>query len=137
MLYKIDGDNNKIIWDHYNPATKTLPPGYEVFLAIKGVVTAAPANRFKHTFYLDMQTGSSGPEVAKLQTALMELGYNIPSLTNNPAAKGYYGKETQQAVFEFQQECVAVDVWAWITVMFNKGRYCSSLTRTALNKFFA
>jgi len=136
MLFKQENGAN-VIWDQYQPAIKALSPGYEVYLATKGVVSPAPINKFKHTFYIDLQVGDQGNEVALLQTALIEAGYDIPAITSGKAVKGYYGVQTQSAVFEFQKKYVANSMWSGTIVWFNKGRYCSALTRAALNKIFA
>lgn len=136
MCFRQKVSGAKVVWDHYRPEVKVLPVGYTIFLAIKGYVTAAPINKFKHTFYIDMQEGSLSNEVSNLQTALLLLGYQIPSIQAG-AAKGYYGKETKAAVFAFQKDHVAnQSIWAWIAVWTGMGRYCSSLTRAALNTFF-
>lgn len=138
MQYNQTDKDYKIIWDHYHPASKTLPPGYTVFLAIKGYVTPTPINIFKHTFYLDVKEGDASNEVSNLQTALIALGYKIPSIQNNSTIKGFYGKETRAAVYAFQLDYVAKQsLWAWFEVIVaNRGKYCSSFTRKALNTFF-
>ncbi len=140
MMYK---QGSKVIWDHYNPATKVLPDEYTVFLAIKGVVTASATNKLKHTFYIDLKYGdglSDGKsfEVAQLQTALMELGFRIPILENSDGSKGYFGFQTKNALFEFQKKYVAPRSWSsWIAVWTGLGRYCYSLTRAELNKIYS
>ena len=140
MCYKL---GSKVIWDHYQPATKELPDDYTVFLAIKGVVTASPINNFKHTFYIDLKYGdglNDGKtfEVAQLQTALMSLGFRIPALEGNDGAKGYFGTQTKSALFEFQKKYVSPVSWTnWLAVWTGLGRYCYSLTRQALNRIFS
>ena|ERR1035437_8649498 len=82
-------------------------------------------------FLVDMSVGQSSLEIARLQAFLTKLGF----FTQQQLPTGYYGSITQNAVFSFQQKYVANQSWwTYIVVMGSRGRYCSTMTRTALNK---
>jgi len=81
-------------------------------------------------FLVDMSYGQSSLEIGRLQAFLTKLGY----FPQAESPTGYYGDFTKQAVFSFQQKYVANQgLWAYLVVMGSRGRYCSTMTRTALN----
>jgi hypothetical protein len=81
-------------------------------------------------FLTDMSFGQTSTEIARLQAFLTKLGF-FPTW-QSPTV--YYGSLTQTAVFNFQKRYVANQgLWAYIVVMGSRGRYCSTMTRTALN----
>ena len=82
-------------------------------------------------FLVDMSVGQNSLEIARLQAFLNKLNIsNFPLVVD-----GKYGQATQQVVFSFQQKYVAnQSLWTYIVVMGSRGRYCSTMTRTALNK---
>jgi hypothetical protein len=92
------------------------------FLGAKDV-TVPQDNKFK--FLKDLQYGDRGNEVTKLQQRLIDMGYTIPA-----GSTGYYGEQTQAAVFRYQLINVPnLSFWdKWY-----KGKYFGSKTRTVLN----
>ena len=48
------------------------------------------------------QVGSIGSEIGALQTFLIEKGFDIPAITSDFAAKGYFGNQTKTAVIKYQ-----------------------------------
>lgn len=50
-----------------------------------------------------LSIGSSGDEVASLQTYLIANGYPIPLIQNGQAKKGYFGEQTKTAVMMYQE----------------------------------
>jgi hypothetical protein len=85
-------------------------------------------------FLVDMSYGQSSLEIARLQAFLNKLNISNFPLT----VDGKYGQATQQVVFSFQQKYVAnQSLWAYLIVMGSQGRYCSTMTRTALNKLLS
>src|SRR3989344_1332039 len=55
-----------------------------------------------YTFLYDMSVGSTGVQVANLQTWLIDHGFNIPAITSGLAYKGYFGAQTKAAVMRYQ-----------------------------------
>ena len=53
-------------------------------------------------FNTNLTVGSTGADVVALQTWLMSSGYNIASIANGAAAKGYFGSQTVAAVKAYQ-----------------------------------
>jgi hypothetical protein len=53
-------------------------------------------------FNTNLTVGSTGPDVANLQTWLINNGFSIPSIASGAAAKGYFGAQTKTAVMAFQ-----------------------------------
>jgi peptidoglycan hydrolase-like protein with peptidoglycan-binding domain len=51
----------------------------------------------------NLTVGSTGTEVAALQTFLMTKGYSIPDIASGQTAKGYFGTTTKEAVMKYQQ----------------------------------
>lgn len=51
-----------------------------------------------------LSVGSSGTEVVKLQTWLINNGYPIPLIEQGKASKGYFGEQTQTAVKIYQED---------------------------------
>lgn len=89
---------------------------------------------FRYTFNYDLEYGQISPEVAKLQKALQLVGY----FPESQMVTNFYGPITRNAVFAFQRDYVAnQSIRAYLTVWANWGKYCSSLTRGALNKMFS
>jgi DUF1680 family protein len=77
-----------------------------------------------------MSYGQSSGEIARLQAFLAKLGY-----FTYPENTGYYLDLTRQAVYAFQCKYVSVlSWWAYLVVLANQGKYCSGMTRAALNK---
>ena len=90
-----------------------------------------PATPSIAPFLVDMSFGQSSLEIARLQGFLTKLGY----FTQQQMPTGFYGTITQQAVFAFQKHYVANQSWwAYVVVMGGQGKYCSTMTRTALNQ---
>lgn len=55
-----------------------------------------------HTFTTNLTVGSTGADVAALQTWLMAQGYSIPALASGAATPGYFGSQTKTAVMAYQ-----------------------------------
>jgi hypothetical protein len=53
-------------------------------------------------FNTNLTVGSTGPDVANLQTWLITNGFSIPSIASGAAAKGYFGAQTKTAVMAYQ-----------------------------------
>lgn len=51
-----------------------------------------------------LSVGSSGTEVVKLQTWLINNGYPIPLIEQGKASKGYFGVQTSEAVKMYQED---------------------------------
>jgi peptidoglycan hydrolase-like protein with peptidoglycan-binding domain len=66
------------------------------FAVANAQVTQTPA------FNYDLRLGSSGAEVANLQTWLIQNRFSIPAITSGAALKGYFGIQTRNAVTAFQ-----------------------------------
>lgn len=92
---------------------------------------AQPQIGFKHYFGIDMQLGQSGDEILALQKVL-----RLEGLFNYPIDSSNYGQITRDAVFKFQKK-YGIAVWWRPIVMYNKGMYCSELTRKVLNKLYS
>ncbi|MES2215716.1 MAG: peptidoglycan-binding domain-containing protein [Patescibacteria group bacterium] len=54
------------------------------------------------TFGANLNVGSTGPDVATLQTWLISHGFTIPSIANGTASKGTFGSQTRAAVQKYQ-----------------------------------
>jgi hypothetical protein len=89
-----------------------------------------PATPSIAPFLVDMSFGQTSTEIARLQSVLTKLGY-FPQFQ---PPTGFYGTLTCQAVLAFQKQYVANQSWwTYIIVMGGFGKYCSTMTRTALN----
>ena len=112
-------DQNKgnchIIQDNY-ACTEAWIPYYET--------VPAPVKK-PFVFTLDMKYGQKSEDVRQLQLRLISLGFTVPS-----GATGFYGKETQAAVFQFQLKNILL---SWKERYINKGSICGPKTRTKLN----
>lgn len=51
-----------------------------------------------------LSVGSTGQEVAQLQTWLINNGYTIPLIESGRASKGYFGTQTEDAVKMYQED---------------------------------
>lgn len=56
-----------------------------------------------YVFSVNLKIGSTGADVVALQTWLIANGYDIPAITQDHAAKGYYGPSTAGAVASYQR----------------------------------
>lgn len=74
-----------------------LTIGVTAVLSITSIVAAQA-----YTFNTDLGIGSSGQDVASLQTWLITRGYHIVAIENGLTAKGYFGVQTKNAVAAFQ-----------------------------------
>jgi hypothetical protein len=75
------------------------------FLIASGVAVlafASVASAQGAVFNTNLTVGSTGPEVANLQTWLINNGFSIPSIASGAAAKGYFGAQTKTAVMAYQ-----------------------------------
>lgn len=121
----IDGPNSwSISWGDrgmFNFNSDFMPHVIELGFATKGV---------KYTFNNNMCYGMRNSDVVALQTKLLQLGYDIPSITSGATSKGYYGSETRKAVYKFQLDNVAMTPAEKMMA----GYYCGPKTREALNK---
>ncbi len=80
------------------------------------------------TFKNDMKFGQTSEDVKQLQLRLISLGYSIPA-----GATSYYGYQTKQAVYAFQEKNVDLN---WYERYVLAGNNCGDKTRAALNKSF-
>lgn len=85
----------------------------------------------KLPFLKNLEYGDSGSEVSRLQTTLIELGYDIPLITSGKSPKGHYGGQTQNAVFAFQDDHVQMTFY---DRYFLKGKFFGFKSRTAMNR---
>lgn len=63
------------------------------------LVGAASANA---AFNTNLSVGSTGSDVAALQTWLISKGFSIPSIASGVATPGYFGQQTKAAVIAYQ-----------------------------------
>ncbi len=63
------------------------------------LVGAASANA---AFNTNLSVGSTGSDVAALQTWLISKGFSIPSIASGAATPGYFGQQTKAAVIAYQ-----------------------------------
>jgi hypothetical protein len=104
--------------------------GAAYILGVKTTPVPPPISPATAPFLVDMSYGQSSPEIARLQTFLMKLGF-FPSTT--PFSE-HYGDITRQSVLAFQRKYVSPQsLWANLVVETNGGKYCSWRTRDALN----
>lgn len=75
-----------------NKITKTI-------LIIAGVLVFAGVAEAKL-----LTVGSTGSDVVKLQTFLIDNGYTIPLIEKGVASKGYFGEQTENAVKMYQED---------------------------------
>lgn len=75
---------------------KTLKVVAIAFAFVAAVSTANAA------FNTDLTVGSTGSEVASLQTWLISKGFAIPAISSGVATPGYFGSQTQTAVKAYQ-----------------------------------
>ena len=68
-------------------------------VALTVALVAAGANA---AFTRNLSVGSTGADVAELQTWLISKGYNIPSIAAGTATAGYFGAQTQSALKLYQ-----------------------------------
>ncbi len=97
--------------------TKDLAPDYTFFDYGYRIYISAE-NAPKHLFLKNLTFGVTDPEVTWLQQALVSRGYAIPD-----AVTAYFGVETKQALFKFQNDNHITD----------DGSHFGPLTRLALN----
>jgi hypothetical protein len=75
-----------------------------------------------YVFSTNMAQGSTGPDVAALQTWLIANGYDIPEISSGQVAKGNYDAQTAAAVSRFQS-----------AIGMPETGFVGPLTRAALN----
>lgn len=75
-----------------NKLTKTI-------LIAVGILTFAGVAQAKL-----LTVGSTGSEVVKLQSFLIDNGYTIPLIESGVASKGYFGEQTENAVKMYQED---------------------------------
>jgi len=66
-------------------------------------VAAAQVTVSMYPFNNDLMVGSSGSEVARLQSMLIGKGFDIPSISSGNIATGYFGLQTQNALKSYQR----------------------------------
>jgi peptidoglycan hydrolase-like protein with peptidoglycan-binding domain len=71
-------------------------------LLLCGIVSFATAQG--SSFLNDLRVGSTGTDVANLQSWLISKGYDIPAVSSGEAQKGYFGSQTKVAVMKYQAE---------------------------------
>ncbi len=86
-----------------------------------GIKPTSPAP-IAASFTANLQVGSRGSNTIFLQTWLIQNGYDIPSISSNKAAKGFFGNETRKAVQKYQKDHGIPQTG-----------FVGPLTRTALN----
>jgi len=73
------------------------------FLIASGVAVLAFASvAAAQTFSANLTVGSTGADVAALQSVLMSAGISIPSISSGAAQPGYFGSQTKAAVQAYQ-----------------------------------
>jgi len=80
----------------------------------------------KPLFLIDMQYGQTMFEIKRLQDFLVKLGYLSIDTTTT-----YYGNQTKEAVFKFQQDYVKM---SWYEKYWLRGSKVGEKTRLSLNK---
>ena len=75
-----------------------------------------------YIFSTNLTVGSTGPDVAALQSYLISRGYNIPDIASGSTARGYFGATTKAAVMRYQS-----------VNGINESGYVGPLTRAKLN----
>lgn len=111
QLVSAESDKPYKILTSYAPFLKDLDPLYDFAVAKVFFLTPAP---FLKNLYFQM----TDPEVARLQSALVSLKYQIPHAVTN-----VYGTETRSAVMSFQRDHQIID----------DGSHFGPRTRLALN----
>jgi hypothetical protein len=91
-----------------------------------GAIDPMPYLPSKFKFNNDMRYGDENEDVKELQKRLIGMGYSIPA-----GATGFYGTQTQKAVFIYQQ--VAGVPLTLADRLWYRGQYCGLKTRTVLN----
>lgn len=109
---------NEQLGTYYNPMQNN---GY------MGAIDPMPYLPPKFKFNFNMQYGDRTENVKKLQQRLIDMAYTIPS-----GATGFYGKETQAAVYRFQM--LNVPNLSIAERYIYKGKYCGEKTRIVLNQ---
>lgn len=77
---------------------------------------------FQNIFQSDLSVGQTNPDVANLQTWLIEHGFNIPAISSGITSKGYFGSQTKSAVAKYQ-----------LSIGLPGTGFVGPLTRTKLN----
>ncbi|MCL5782111.1 MAG: peptidoglycan-binding protein [Patescibacteria group bacterium] len=72
------------------------------FIAIPGGNTAQAIANPCYRFTQNLTVGSTGPDVAALQTWLVAHGFDIPTLKTDSTQIGYFGAQTKEAVMRYQ-----------------------------------
>jgi hypothetical protein len=101
-------------------------------VTLKPIVNDLPAaGTFHHLFLTLLAYGDRSDEVRNLQIALM-IGGDLPYV--QPIDRGYYGVQTQAAVYKYQlRKKIPL---SWIEKYIYKGRYCGPKTLAALTADF-
>jgi peptidoglycan hydrolase-like protein with peptidoglycan-binding domain len=76
---------------------------YIIFALVTITLSVAIASAQNYTFSNNLTVGSSGTDVANLQSWLISNGYDIPAVSSGAAAKGYFGSQTKMALINFQR----------------------------------
>jgi hypothetical protein len=76
---------------------------YIIFALVTITLSVAIASAQNYTFSNNLTVGSSGTDVANLQSWLISNGYDIPAVSSGAAAKGYFGSQTKTALINFQR----------------------------------
>ncbi|MEI7463249.1 MAG: peptidoglycan-binding domain-containing protein, partial [Candidatus Taylorbacteria bacterium] len=59
-------------------------------------------NAESYTFPNDLYVGASGQDVSNMQTQLINLGFDISSISSGATSKGYFGQQTKDALIRYQ-----------------------------------
>ena len=76
---------------------------YLLFVVIAFFASLGRADAQNFTFSNDLTVGSSGSDVANLQTWLISNGYDIPAISAHAGNKGYFGEQTRVALSAYQK----------------------------------
>jgi peptidoglycan hydrolase-like protein with peptidoglycan-binding domain len=72
--------------------------------SIVALTVALVASSVSAAFTRNLTVGSTGADVAELQTWLISKGYSIPSISSGAATPGYFGAQTKSAVMAYQSQ---------------------------------
>ena len=71
-------------------------------LIATGIAALAFASVASAAFDVNLTVGSTGADVASLQTLLIAKGFSIPAIQSGAATPGYFGSQTKTAVMAYQ-----------------------------------
>lgn len=69
-------------------------------IAVLALATVVSAQGY--AFNTNLTVGATGADVVALQKALINMGYDIPSVSSGVASYGYFGSQTKAAVMAYQ-----------------------------------